>query len=197
MQTKFSSAGTGPTTGCALECIRFTFCCMCPRAAISSSHAYFNHHSCKVSMPRVRCETCGKWGRDRCVCSSKKSTHQQPMKQKSPKPTKQTTTTSKTTTTQEERRLHLQVELAKVQLLQARLEVRKKEKRAEKKEKKKKEEAQAQHARWLRNARWYGKSWWSRHKSGKWWQDQRSHPIDDEFNAQNEGWLSACNDGMN
>ena len=158
----------------------------------------FPHHGPRIPMSRVRCETCGKWGRDRCVCSSKKSTHRQPKKQKpeNPKPTKQKPATPKTTTVQEDRRLELQVELAKVQLLQARLEARQKEKRAERQEKKQKE-AQAQDARWNRNSRRQGKSWWSRNKNNKWWENQSSHPIDDEFDAQNERWLSACNDGMN
>ena len=67
-------------------------------------------------MARVRCKTCGKWWRDRCMCPSKQCTSKQPKKQK---PENQQLRTA-----QDDRRLELQVELAKVQLLQALLEVR-------------------------------------------------------------------------
>ncbi|CAE7573891.1 FEM1B [Symbiodinium sp. CCMP2592] len=139
-------------------------------------------------MAGVRCKTCGKWGRDRWMCPSKQCTSKQPKKQKPENP--------KLTTSQEDRRLELQVELARVQLLQADLEVRKKKERAEKKRKKKNEERE-QNARWYRNSPWHGKAWWFRSQ-----QEQRvvseskSYPIDDEFDAQGDGWLRACNDGM-
>ena len=122
-------------------------------------------------MARVRYKTCGKWWRDRCMCPSKQCTSKQPKKQK---PENQQLRTA-----QDDRRLELQVELAKVQLLQALLEVRENEKRAEKR--KKKNEERKQNARWYRNSPWHGKSWWSHNKNNRWWQNQKSYPTDDSL----------------
>lgn len=139
-------------------------------------------------MGRSLCARCGKWGKDRCICPSKKSTIKQPKKEQPHNP--------KPTTTADDRRLELQVELAKMQLLQARLEAEKKQKRIEKKQKKAEEERKSKE-RWHGYSRWYGKSSWYRHKNNRWRHNRQNPQNDDDFDLDVEEWLSACNDGMN
>ena len=156
-------------------------------------------------MARTRCKKCGKWGTDRCICSSKKSkgvptSADDKPERKKPVTNKKTTKTTSLENAQKNRRLELEVELAKVQLMQSRMDMQRKKKREEKKEHKKKEaEKDKQNARWYGNTRWYTK-WWSRPNNNRWWQNQRRYPTveaKDAFDAEAEAELSACNDGMN
>ena len=67
------------------------------------------------------------------------------------------------------------------------------------------------------NTGYYGRSWWHRNNGNRWWQskkhhprydqsktrdkvmrpNEKYHPIEDDFNAPDEEYLSAYNDGMN
>ena len=155
-------------------------------------------------MARTRCKKCGKWGTDRCICSSKKSkgvptSADDKPERKKPVTNKKTTKTTSLEDAQKNRRLELEVELAKVQLMQSRMDMQRKKKREKKEHKKKEAEKDKQNARWYGNTRWYTK-WWSRPNNNRWWQNQRRYPTveaKDAFDAEAEAELSACNDGMN